>query len=107
MYLRNDFELHVMLKKSRRDFWLQECISERYPALWNIAKKFFIAFPTSYLVERGFSAVAQLLGKQRQRLDIVKRGDLRIFLSNIKPDIEKLVSSHQAHPSHGKPAKAK
>ena len=61
---------------------------------------FFIAFPTSYLVERGFSAVAQILGKQRQKLDITERGDLRLFLPNIQPDIEKLISSHQAHPSH-------
>ena len=61
----------------------------------------------SYLVERGFSAVAQLLGKQRQILCITEPGDLRFFLSNIKPVIGKLVSSHQAHPSHGKPAGAK
>ena len=59
------------------------------------------------LVERGFSAAAQLLGKQRQSLCITERGDLRIFLSNIKPDIEKLVSSHQTHPSYGKLAGAK
>ena len=96
-----------MLSVSCQAFWLQNGISERYPALYNIVKKFYVAFPTSYLVERGFSAVAQLLGKQRQSLSITERGDLRIFLSNIKPDIEKLVSSHQAHPSHGKPAGAK
>ena len=107
IYLKNDFELHPMLSVSCQAFWLQNGISERYPALYNIVKKFYIAFPTSYLVERGFSAVAQLLGKQRQKLCITKRGDLRVFLSNIKPDIEKLVSAHQAHPSHGKPARAK
>ena len=106
-YLKNYFELHPMLSESCQAFWLQNGISERYPALYNIAKKFYIAFPTSYLVERGFSAVAQLLDKQRQRLSITERGDLRNFLSNIKPDIEKLVSSHQAHPSHGKLAGAK
>ena len=107
IYLKNDFELHPMLRVSCQAFWLQNGISERYPALYNIVKKFYIAFPTSYLVERGFSAVAQLLGKQRQKLCITKQGDLRVFLSNIKPDIEKLVSAHQAHPSHGKPARAK
>ena len=82
-------------------------LSEHYSALYHIAKKFYISFPTSYLVERGFSVVAQLLGKQRQSLCITERGDLRIFLSNIKPDIKKLVSSHQAHPSHGTPVEAK
>lgn len=105
--LQNDFELHAKFKLSPKDFWLQTGISEHYPTLWNIVKIFFIAFPTSYLVERGFSAVAQLLGKQRQSLKITERGDLRLFLTNIEPDIEKLMSSHQIHPAHGKPAKAK
>ena len=70
-------------------------------------KILLIAFPTSYLVERGFSAVSQLLGKQRQSLDIVNRGDLRLNLTNIEPDMEKILSQRQIHPSHGKPAKKK
>ena len=65
-----------------------------------------IAFPTSYLVEKGFSSVSQLLRKQRLRLDIVNRGDLRLNLTNIQPDLEKIVSRHQVHPAHGKLAKA-
>ena len=62
---------------------------------------------SSYLVERGFSAVAQLIGKQRQSLDIDNRGDLRLNLTNIEPDLEKLISLHQVHPAHGKLAKKK
>ena len=100
MLLNTDFELHPKLQVSFQDFWLQNKISESYPALWRRVNLFFIAFPTSYLVERGFSAVVQILGKQRQKLDITERGDLRLFLSNIQPDIEKLISSHQAQPSH-------
>ena len=61
---------------------------------------YFIAFPTSYLVERSFSAVALLLSKQRNRLKITDRGDLRLLLSEFQPDVEKLVSLHQAHSSH-------
>ena len=81
--LQNDFELHAKFKLSSKDFWLQNGISERYTTLWYIVKIFLIAFPTSYLVERGFSAVAQLLGKQRQSLKVTERGDLRLFLTNI------------------------
>ena len=51
IYLKNDFEFHLILRVSCQAFWLQN--------------------------------------------------------GNIKPDIEKLVSAHQAHPSHGKPAQAK
>ena len=52
-----------MLSVSCQAFWLQNGISEHYPALYDIVNKFYIAFPTSYLVEWGFRAVAQLLGK--------------------------------------------
>lgn len=98
--LQNDIELKPKFKKSYQEFWLQKEISDRYPALWTVVKKLLVAFPTSYLVERGFSVVIQLLSKQRNRLQITERGDLRLLLSDLKPDIGKLVSLHQAHPSH-------
>ncbi|KAG9494296.1 hypothetical protein GDO78_001910 [Eleutherodactylus coqui] len=53
-------------------------------------------FPSTYLVERGFSAVQQLLTKARNRLQICVRGDLRLQLTKIEPDIAKLVSAYQA-----------
>ncbi|KAK2726737.1 hypothetical protein QYM36_007541 [Artemia franciscana] len=49
----------------------------------------------SYLVEAGFSRVSQMLSKARNRLDIVKRGDLRLSLTSIEPNIKKLVEKHQ------------
>ncbi len=64
-----------------KDFWLQKEISDCYPVLWNKVKIYFIAFPTSYLIERGFSAVTLLLSMQRNRLKITERGDLRLLLS--------------------------
>ena len=98
--IQNDIELSLKFKKSYQDFWLQKNISDLYPVLWNKVKIYFIAFPTSYLVERGFSAVAFLLSKQRNRLRITERGDLRLLLSEFQPDVEKLISLHQVHPSH-------
>ena len=58
------------------------------------AKLFFIAFPTSYLAERGFGVVSQILTKARNRLNVVERGDLRLRLitTTITPDIEKLIA---------------
>lgn len=98
--LRNYIALKPKFKKSYQDFWLQNEICDRYSALWTVIRKLILAFPTSYLVEHGFSAVVQLCSKQRNRLQISESGDLRPLLSEFKPDVEKLLSLHQAHPSH-------
>ena len=98
--LQNDEELKGRFKKSYQDFWLQEKLHARYPALWSKVQPYFVAFPTSYLVERGFSAVSLLLTKQRQKLQLNKRGDLRLFLTKITPSIKMLVENHQAQGSH-------
>jgi len=45
------------------------------------------------------SAVALMLSKQRNRLLIHKRGDLRLYLTKISPNISKLCEGRQAHPS--------
>ena len=68
--------------------------------MWHQVKFFFIAFPSSYLVERAFSAVTALLDNRRNRLDIVRQGDLRLFLTTMEPNIKKLMKLRQAHPSH-------
>ncbi|XP_029654328.1 SCAN domain-containing protein 3-like [Octopus sinensis] len=100
--LKNDWELKQTLKqKSCQDFWLQADIPDKYHVLWEKAKLFFIAFPTSYLAERSFSVVSQLVTKSRNRLDVAERGDLRLRLKNIKPSVEELVSKFiQRHCSH-------
>jgi hypothetical protein len=98
--LSTNEELKLKLKNGYQEFWLQRQIPvlQVYPALWAASKNFFIAFP-SYLAERGFSVVSNLLTKKRIRLSIVERGDLRLFMTNLA-NIEKLVSLHQAQPSH-------
>ncbi|CDW60306.1 hypothetical protein TTRE_0000867201 [Trichuris trichiura] len=93
-------ELKPKMKGGYTSFWLQQEIRQLYPRLWNVAKKFLIPFPSSYLVERGFSAVTDLLGKKRNRLQIVRRGDLRLLLTTIEPDVDKLLALHQTQPSH-------
>ncbi|KAJ7326641.1 hypothetical protein JRQ81_016400 [Phrynocephalus forsythii] len=64
------------------EFWLQSNISCLYPGLWTIVKKILIAFPSSYLVKRGFSAVNDLTTKKISQLQIMERRDLRLHLSN-------------------------
>lgn len=98
--LSTNEELKFKFKNGYQEFWLQKQIPTLYPGLWAVVKKFLIAFPSSYLVEHGLSAVTNLLTKKRNRLQIVDRGDLRMLLTNIEPNINKLVAAHQAHPSH-------
>ncbi|XP_068229546.1 SCAN domain-containing protein 3-like [Palaemon carinicauda] len=97
--LQNDIEGKVLFQQIGYEaFWPKE--QDKYPHLWKKIKLLLLAFPSSYLVEKGFSVVLQLLTRQRNRLQICKRGDLRLCLSNIEPDIIKLASSHQAQGSH-------
>lgn len=98
--LSTNEELKVKFKKGYQTFWLQAEIPEKYPGLWEIARKLLIAFPSSYLVEKSFSVVTNLLTKKRSRLNITERGDLRLFLTKLKPNIDNLLSIHQVHPSH-------
>lgn len=98
--MRYDEELKVHFKKGYRNFWLRETVSESYPSLWDVAKKFLICFPSSYLVERGFSAVTRILTRPRNRLAITERGDLRLLLTKLEPNIKLIMSKHQTHPSH-------
>ncbi|KAF2897441.1 hypothetical protein ILUMI_08735 [Ignelater luminosus] len=60
-------ELKVQFRNGYQQFWLQKDIPVTYPVLWNTARKFLIAFPSLYLVERGFSAVANLLTKKKKQ----------------------------------------
>jgi zinc finger BED domain-containing protein 5/7/8/9 len=98
--LTTNEEIKFKFKNGYQEFWLQKPIMQLYPGLWSIVQRFLIAFPSSYLSERGFSAVATLVTKKRNRLLVTERGDLRLFLSKFEPDINKLVNGHQVHPSH-------
>ena len=94
-------------------FW-SKCIFERnscikfwssfgrikYPKLFAEAEQLLTAFPSSYLVEQGFSTVDYISSKSRNRLNVCDRGDLRLKLSSIEPNIKGLVSQHQPQGRH-------
>ncbi|KFD45188.1 LOW QUALITY PROTEIN: hypothetical protein M514_13935, partial [Trichuris suis] len=71
----------------------------KYQLYIRVFKRLLIAFSSSPLVERCFSVVTDLLTKKRSRLQVVNRGDLRLRVTGIEPDIEKLVRSHGRHDS--------
>ena len=80
--------------------WLCDETETKYPHSTNFARKLLLPFPSSYLAECGFSAVNDLLLKKRNRLDITKRGDLRLKLTKLEPDIKSLCRRHDAQGSH-------
>ena len=98
--LQSDEIMRAKFQDGKYNIWKTNDVATKYPLLWDKAQLYVIAFPTSYLVESGFSRVSQLLSKARNRLDIVKRGDLRLSLTSMEPDIKKLVEQHQPQGSH-------
>jgi len=53
---------------------------------------------TSYLCEAGFSAVAVIKSKYRNKIDTER--DMRVAMSNIAPRFDKMCIEQQAHCSH-------
>jgi len=98
--LQSDEIMRAKFKDGKYNIWKTNDIATKYPLLWDKAQLYVIAFPSSYLVESGFSRVSHLLSKVRNRLDIVKRGDLRLSLTSMEPDIKKLAEQHQPQGSH-------
>uniref|UniRef100_A0A8D0A9E2 DUF4371 domain-containing protein n=1 Tax=Sander lucioperca TaxID=283035 RepID=A0A8D0A9E2_SANLU len=89
--LKNDFSERYLPA-----FWLK--VATEYPELSDKALKWIVPFPTTYLCESGFSSLVMLKTKYRNRLNI--EPDLRLRLSSLEPDIQKLTSAKQHHPSH-------
>ena len=89
--LRNSFE-----SNSLASFWIK--IKSEYPRLSGMAIKTLLPFPSTYLCKAGFSTMSCLKGKQRNALDI--HAPLRVALSSIEPQLDKLVANKQAHISH-------
>ena len=91
--LQNDEDLKQKFKTSYQAFWMQAAIPERYPALWIDIKLFFHCF-------FDFPPGCCVLTKQRNELSIAERGDLRLLLTSIHPDVVSFIAMHQVNPSH-------
>lgn len=78
------------------DFWLS--YFPVYPQVALEAAKLLVQFSSTYLCESGFSTLAYIKSKYRARLDV--ESDLRCALSQLQPNIQKLVKDKQCQPSH-------
>ena len=66
--LKNDSSLQLSFKEhSLLKFWRH--VKHDYPILYEEALKIIIPFSSSYLCEKGFSALAYMKDKYRNRLD--------------------------------------
>ena len=63
-----------------------------------MAIKKLLPFPSTYLCEVDFSAMTWLKGKCRNALNI--HAPLRVALSSIEPQMDKLIEKKQAHTLH-------
>lgn len=97
--VKHDDEAKELFQKyGYENFWVK--VRRTYPVLWQEAKLLLLAFPSTYLVETGFSTVQEILTKARNKLQICETGDLRLRLTKMQPDVEKLAEEHQAQGSH-------
>uniref|UniRef100_A0A5S6R3U5 DUF4371 domain-containing protein n=1 Tax=Trichuris muris TaxID=70415 RepID=A0A5S6R3U5_TRIMR len=85
--LQNDIYSRRQFNHSGKEFLVKNDLPNKFPALWENVQTFFIAFPSMYLVECGFSKVV-VLTKSTNRMDVAARVDLQLSLSNLEPDNE-------------------
>jgi len=74
-------------------------VKEEYPSLAKKALTILMQFSTSYLCELGFSRLHNTKSKQRERLCCTEE-EMRVCLSEKRPNIETVAKKHQAHVSH-------
>jgi 17beta-estradiol 17-dehydrogenase/3beta-hydroxysteroid 3-dehydrogenase/mitotic-spindle organizing protein 1 len=81
-------------------FWLQ-LDQSRYGALRTYALQMLTRFGSTYVCEASFSTMNVVKSKYRSRLSNANlESNLRVALSDYKPDYDRLVSDMQHHPSH-------
>ena len=85
--------------KNRNDissFWLS--LHDAYPLLSKKASEMHVQCFTTYLCETGFSDLATIKTKARNRLDV--RSDIGLAVSKTEPNIKGLLKQNQAQVSH-------
>ena len=95
--LQSNKVLESAFRNKGTSMWLANEVGIKYPRCSLQAKKNTRAFP---LIECGFSAVNNLVTAKRNRLEITQRGDLRLKLTSLEPQIKKLCSRQMAQFSH-------
>ena len=95
--LTSDFTLKSIYNpNSLISFWVKA--RAEFPLVGCKALRVLVPFATSYLCEAGFSAVAVIKSKYRNKTDIER--EMRVAISNTAPRFNKMCIEQQAHCSH-------
>jgi hypothetical protein len=95
--LSSDENLQIRFQENACDtFWI--CIKSEYLELSKQAISILLPFASTYLCETAFSTLEIIINKYRFRLN--DETNLRVVMSNIKPNIELIMSTMQAQVSH-------
>ncbi|XP_068223744.1 protein FAM200A-like [Palaemon carinicauda] len=96
--LKCDRTLRIKFNEVLLDvFWIS--IREEYPVVSAKALDILLQSSTSYLCEQGFSCLTTVKSISRNQLLSVEE-ELRVCLSEVRPNIEKLGKEKQAQVSH-------
>lgn len=81
-------------------FWKLLPVSQ-FPNLRRFAQKYICRFGTTYRCEQSFSTLNLIKNKLRNQLtDEHLANLLRLGISNLQPEIDKLIARKQIHKSH-------
>ncbi|KAL4105285.1 hypothetical protein QTP88_020538 [Uroleucon formosanum] len=95
--LSSDENLRIRFQENACDtFWIS--IKSEYPELSKQAISILLPFASTYLCGTAFSTLTIIKNKYRSRLNV--EADLRVAVSNIKPNIESIMSTMQTQVSH-------
>ena len=96
--IRNDGNIKLLHREMPLDeFWIK--IQNEYPNMGEKALVILLQFSTTYLCKTAFSVLTNLKTRKRERLLVVEE-EMRVALSNVRPDIERICAKNQAQILH-------
>lgn len=96
LQVSNALKLVFENREDFASFWMS--LYDSYPLLSKKASVLLVQFATTYLCESGFSDLATIKTKSRNRLDV--GSDIRLAVSKTEPNIKSLVRRSQEQISH-------
>ena len=96
--IRNDGNIKLLHREMPLDeFWIK--IQNEYPNIGEKALVILLQFSTTYLCETAFSVSTNLKTRKRERRLVVEE-EMRVTLSNVRPNIERICAKNQAQILH-------
>ena len=90
--------LDLMNDSSARDLFKVKSVPQSYTKVSMIALRVLVPFASTYLCEAGFSTLANIKTKNRNRLNV--GDDMRLAVTNARPQISQLAAQMQHRASH-------